>query len=352
MDLGLRMRVLVLNAGSSSIKLSSIGPAGETTGFDDLDDALGSRPDAVAHRVVHGGPRLRSASLIDDEVEAELGRLTELAPLHQPPALDGIRRAREVLPDVPHVACPDTVFHTTLAPDAFTYPVPQKWREEFGVRRYGFHGLAHGYTAGRVAELLPDARRVVIAHLGSGASLCAVRDGRSVDTTMGFTPEDGLVMGTRCGAIDPGVVTWLSTAKKLEPAEVAETMATRSGLQALAGTSDMKEVLDAGGGLAIDVYLHRLRALIGSMAAALDGLDALVFTGGTGEKSAELRGLATERLGWLGVAVDAERNAAVDDSGPDDADDISATGATARTLVVHVREDLEAARMTRELLDA
>jgi acetate kinase len=344
------MRVLVLNAGSSSIKLSRIGPDGETTGFDDLDEALASRPDAVAHRVVHGGPRLRAATVIDDEVEAELERLIELAPLHQPPALDGIRRARAALPDVPHVACPDTVFHTTLSPEAFTYAVPREWREEFGIRRYGFHGLAHGYTARRVAALLPDARRVVTAHLGSGASLCAVLDGRSVDTTMGFTPEDGLVMGTRCGAIDHGAVTWLSTAKKLEPAEVAETMATRSGLQALAGTSDMREILEDGGGLAIEVYLHRLRALIGSMAAAVDGLDALVFTGGTGEKSAELRRRATDRLGWLGVAVDEERNAAIGSSGPDDVAEIGADGAEAHTLVVHVREDLEAARLTRDLL--
>jgi acetate kinase len=353
------VRVLTVNAGSSSLKLSLVDSGGSgdatefggtATEFDDLGDALRSEPDAVAHRVVHGGPTLGAATVIDDEVEAELDRLTELAPLHQPPALDGIRRARAALPDVPHVACPDTVFHRTLPAEAATYPVPREWREDFGIHRYGFHGLAHGYTARRMRELLPDARRVVIAHLGAGASLCAVLDGRSVDTTMGFTPEDGLVMATRCGAIDPGIVTWLSTARKLAPAEVAETMATRSGLLGLAGTGNMKEILEAGGGLAIDVYLHRLCGLIGSMVAALDGLDALVFTGGSGEKSAELRRLATERLGWLGVAVDAERNAEVPDSGPDDTADIGTAGAAVRTVVVHVREDLEAARMTRELL--
>lgn len=360
------MRVLVVNAGSSTLKLSLL--VGEKrlahrtieTGGGDVEAALASTlrelepPDAVGHRVVHGGGVFSAATRIDDRVRARLGEFVELAPLHQPPALEGIDLVGRLLPDVPAVACFDTAFHSTLPPEASTYALPERWRSDFGLRRFGFHGLSHAYAARRAAELLGRSRaRIVICHLGAGASLAAVRDQTCVDTTMGFTPLEGLVMATRPGDVDPGIVLWLLRNTDLDVEAVEDGLQHRSGLVGLAGTPDMREVLDRSAHgderaqLALDVYVHRLRAGIAAMAASLGGLDALVFTGGVGENAPVVREKTVAGLGFLGLALDAERNAV---AAPDA--DLSASGATARCLVLAAREDLRIADETRRALAA
>ena len=271
--------VLVVNAGSSSLKLSVIGrhsdtPIAATTiegwvgGDVDVIAAFvhGQRIGAVGHRVVHGGPRFAEPVLLNDESREEIAALTTLAPLHQPRALAGIDAARRALPDAPAVACFDTAFHATLPVAAATYAVPAAWRQLWDVRRYGFHGLSHRWAARRAAELLqrPVASlAMVTCHLGAGASLCAVAGGVSVDTTMGFTPLEGLVMATRSGTVDPGLVIWLLR-NGLGIDDVNDGLERRGGLLALAGTADMRELLaarasgDRASGEAFDVYIHRL----------------------------------------------------------------------------------------------
>jgi acetate kinase len=257
------------------------------------------------------------------------------------------------LPGVPAVACFDTAFHATMAPAASTYALPAAWRERWGVRRFGFHGLSHAWVARRVPELLgrpAQGLAIVSAHLGAGASLCAIRDGRSVDTTMGFTPLEGLVMATRSGSVDPGLVLWLLERGRLSAGELSDGLEHRSGLHGLAGTADMRVVLErAAGGdadarLALDVYLHRLRAGIAAMAASLGGLDALAFTGGVGEHAPPVRAGAVDGLRFLGLAIDPARNGAQPDA------DLSAPAALVRTIVIAAREDLEIARQTRAAL--
>ncbi len=308
----------------------------------------------MGHRIVHGGERFRAAVRIEGDVEHQLRELTKLAPLHQPKSLAALDAVSEVLPDVPAFACFDTAFHATLPAAAATYALPVEWREHWHLRRYGFHGLSHAWVARRTPELLgceSDGLRIVSCHLGAGASLCAIKDGASVDTTMGFTPLEGLVMATRSGSVDPGMLLWLLEHEQLSTGELADALEHRSGLLGLTGSADMREILDrAGRGdaaarLALEVYSHRLRAGIAAMAAALDGLDALVFTGGVGEHSIEIRAQATAGLGFLGVAVDGDRNAR------SQADyKIGAWGAAVRTLVLTAREDMEIARQVRELL--
>jgi acetate kinase len=337
------MRILTVNAGSSSLKVHVVDDDLIAATYDKLPSSP-PQVDAVAHRVVHGGPALRDAVIVDDSVEAELRELTELAPLHQPKSLDALDAARRLLPDVPHVACFDTAFHATLPPAASSYAIPRGWSERYRIRRYGFHGLSHSWASRQAVALVPGARRVVTCHLGAGASLCAVLDGTSVDTTMGFTPVEGLVMATRSGSVDPGLVLWLA---EREP-DLADVLEHHSGLLGLSGTADMAEVLkraDDGAQLALAVYLHRLRAGIAAMAAALGGLDVCVFTGGVGEHAVAVRAKAIGGLRFLGLAVDDELNAS---AAPDC--DISATTATARTLVVTAREELEMARLARQLM--
>jgi acetate kinase len=367
---------LVVNAGSSSLKLRVLGPDDAVTTALDLSPWDGSADDpalrrflgglggpggvgVVGHRVVHGGRRFTQAVLIDDGVLAGIGDLTDLAPLHQPRALAGIAATRSALPGVPAVACFDTAFHAWLPPAAATYALPLSWTRRFGLRRFGFHGLSHAYAARRAARLLAvgDAERlrVVTCHLGAGSSLAAVRDGECVDTTMGFTPLEGLVMATRSGNVDPGLLIWLQQHGGLSVAEVSDGLEFRAGLAGLAGlpggSGDIRDVrLAADGGdaqarLALDVHAHRLRGQIAAMAAAMDGLDALVFTGGIGEHQPDTRAEAAAGLSFLGVEVDSGRNAAAQ---PDC--DISAPGAAARTLVIAAREDIEIARQSREVL--
>lgn len=363
------MRVLVVNAGSSGLKLRLLdddhlrrgedlpaGPAGFDTGR--LADVLRGweRPDAVGHRIVHGGAVFTGPVRLDRTVRRQLSDLTDLAPLHQPKSLAALDAVTAQLPAVDAVASFDTAFHSTLPAAAATYAIPREWRERYGIRRYGFHGLSHAYAAQRSAQLLDrpvEGLRTVTCHLGAGASLTAVVGGRSVDTTMGFTPLEGLVMATRSGTVDPGLVLWLEEHEHLSPHEVATALEERSGLTALAGTGDMRaieaaaEAGDPAALAALDVYVHRLVGGIGAMSAATGGLDVLVFTGGVGEHSAVVRSRAVARLGFLGAGLDSERNAAVHGD-----EDVTSTGATARTVVIAAREDLQIARETRRLLGA
>lgn len=360
------MRILVVNPGSSSLKLSMLdgdqilgscnvaAPAGH---FDEtvlrrfLDDQ--GTPDVVGHRVVHGGSFYSSAVRVDDTVLSRLAGLSDLAPLHQPTSLRGLHVVGRLLPQVPAVACFDTAFHVGLPVAAATYPLPAEWRARWPLRRFGFHGLSHAYTAGRVADLLGrdvGDLRVITCHLGAGASLCAVRGGRSVDTTMGFTPLDGLVMASRCGSLDPGLVLWLQQHAGMPAAELAATLEHRSGLTGLAGTGDMRELLaaeaagDTDAALALAVYLHRLRAGIASMAAAMDGADALVFSGGVGERAAPVRAGAVHGLSFLSLRIDPGANERAQPDAPVHAD------GSLPIWVIEAREDLEMARQIRALL--
>ena len=345
-------RVLCVNAGSTSLKLSMVEADGSTTGYDGLQEALaGPRPDVVAHRVVHGGDR-SGACLVDDAVRTELHDLTELAPLHQPPALRAMDEARNALPDVPHVACFDTAFHRTIPAQAATYALPARLRAK--VRVFGFHGLSHAWAARQARDRVPGARRVLVAHLGGGASLCAVLEGRSIDSTMGFTPLDGLVMGTRSGHLDPGAVLWLAEHTDEDLTEVLER---ESGLLGLCGTADMRDVLrlvdsgDDDARLALDVYLHRFGAMAASMAASLGGLDVVVLTGGVAEHGGRVNDLLLQRLGWLGVLTENDTPERSGPLGPDTPPrDLTADGSTARVLVVHAREDRQMADEARALL--
>jgi acetate kinase len=361
------VRVLVVNAGSSTLKLSVLqddqlvaardletsGPELDVTRIGGEVAALGA-VDAVGHRIVHGGEQFRRAVLVDPDVVRALTELSALAPLHQARSLAALSAVTGALGAVPAVACFDTAFHATLPPSSYTYPLPPDWRKRWGLRKYGFHGLAHAYAARRAAELLDRPigdLRLVTCHLGAGASLAAVLRGHSVDTTMGFTPLDGLMMATRSGSLDPGMILWLLEHTELTESDLSCALEHESGLRALAGSSDMRTVLhnladgDEPATLAIDVYTHRLRAGIAEMTAAMGGLDALIFSGGVGENAPPVRARTAVGLRFLGVAIDDAANEAIA------ADcDISLPGAGVATLVIKAREDLEIARQVRVLL--
>jgi acetate kinase len=299
--------------------------------------------------VVHGGEELRAATWIDADVRRRLHELIALAPLHQPRALAAIDAVSHRLGGIAAAACFDTAFHATLPAAAATYALPPEWPR----RRFGFHGLSHAHASRRVAELLgrePAELRVVSCHLGAGASLAAVHGGVSVDTTMGFTPVDGIVMATRPGSVDPGLLLWLLERGGVGIAELADALEHRSGLTALAGTGDMRDLLaresagDPDARAALAVYVHRLRAGVAAMAAAMNGFDVLVFTGGVGEHAPEIRAAAADGLGFLGVGLDPAANARARAEG-----EIGAQRARVRTAVVTAREDLEIARQVREL---
>ena len=363
------MRILVVNAGSSSLKLRLLGDGDEVIASRDLpppevtwqsSDALRAAlgelepVDAVGQRVVHGGTELVDPVVIDVAVLERIRSLSELAPLHQPSSIAGIEAVAAAMPGVPQVACFDTAFHAGMPDAAVTYALPAQWRERRPLRRFGFHGLSHAYLARRTAELLgrPETGlRVVTCHLGAGASLAAVRDGRSVDTTMGFTPLEGLVMATRSGDVDPGLLLWLQQHAGFAPETIAEGLERRSGLLGLAGSADMREVLAAEAAgepnaiLAVAVYVHRLRKGIAAMAASLGGLDALVFSGGVGEHATTVRARSAAALGFLGVSVDERRN---EDGGGDR--EIGEPGGRVATLVVESREDLEIVRQVRAVI--
>jgi len=362
--------VIIMNAGSSSLKASLLGDGDSVDSALELDawdgspdhpeltrflTAAGPRASVVAHRVVHGGSVFRHAVLIDDTVIDAISGLTDLAPLHQPRALAGIEAARRLMPGLPGVACFDTAFHAGMPDAAARYALPDGWTTRFGLRRFGFHGLSHAYAARRAAQLLGRdlaELRIVSCHLGAGASLAAVLRGRSVDTTMGFTPLEGLVMATRSGSVDPGLIVWLLQHGQLGVAELSAGLEKESGLAGLSGlpSGDMREVLQAAESgepaalLAVEVYLHRLRREIAAMAAAMNGLDALIFTGGVGEHSSQVRAAASAGLEFLGLTLDPDRNQVTADT------IISRDDSAAAVLVITAREDIEMARQARRAL--
>jgi acetate kinase len=363
------MRVLVVNAGSSTLKLAVVGADDEVAATSQLDDWAGDDAgdeidavvsrrdgvDAVGHRVVHGGSEFAGPEVLSDDVLDRIRQLATLAPLHQQRAVRAIEAAQRAVPNAPHVACFDTAFHATMPAAASTYALPAAWRERWDTRRFGFHGLSHAWVARRapaIAGREVAGTRTVSCHLGAGASLCAIADGASVDTTMGFTPLEGLVMATRSGSVDPGLVLWLLTTAGLDLDDVSGGLQHRGGLAALSGTDgDMRDVLaacDRGDGaaqLAFDVYVHRLRREIAAMAAALGGIDVLAFTGGIGEHAAAVRAAAACGLGFLGVAVDAAANDTCSGDG-----DIGVAGSPVVAVVVSAREDLEIAAEVRTVL--
>src|ERR1700722_17967287 len=352
--------VLVLNSGSSSVKFALLHPGtgervlsgvAEEVGTPEavlhvqrgagdpvtekLDDGsyqavitriLGSGPDLLGagligagHRVVHGGDRFTASVLVDDEVIAAIGSFSPLAPLHNPKALAGIEAVRAARPGLPQVAAFDTAFHHTMPPRAYRYAVPEDWYTRYGVRRYGFHGTSYRYVSERAAELLGrplGELHLVAAHLGNGCSATAIRGGVSVDTTMGLTPMEGLVMGTRSGDVDPGMFGYLAEQAGLTVDQLTDALDTKSGLAGLSGAgNDMRVILSAAAGgndraqLALDVFVHRLAKAVAALVTNLDRLDALIFTGGIGERSAEVRSLVLAHLAFLGLAEDRKANA-------------------------------------------
>jgi acetate kinase len=358
--------VLVVNAGGMTLKMSVVDESGCERWAHDIDpwdgdaavlsEVAGSTGavHAVGHRFVHGGAEFDESTVIDDATVEALERLTPLAPIHQPRALAAVRALRTAI-EVPHVACFDTIFHRTIPEHAATYALPAAWRHRWPLRRFGFHGFSHEHVAqhaGRIADLGADrsmtALRIVSCHLASGSSLCAIASGASVDTTMGMTPLDGVVMATRSGSVDPGLVLWLVQESGLGVDEIARGMRDDSGLRGLAGGSgDIREVLagcergDTDAELAYGVYVHRLRREIGAMAAVLGGVDVLAFTGGVGQNVAVLRADVTAGLGHLGLAISPELNDATDADA-----NITACGASAATVVVSTNEHAPIARHT------
>jgi acetate kinase len=366
--------VFVINSGSSSIKyqlvdvetgeaivnglIERIGEPGSkakdhVAGMKIALDALGTGHDitAVGHRVVHGGTVFTEATVITDKVEKQIDALSPLAPLHNPANLIGIRAARKALPDLPQVAVFDTAFHKTLAPAAYTYAIDAKVAAKYAVRRYGFHGTSHKYVSERAAQFLGrplNDTKTIVLHLGNGASACAIDGGRSIDTSMGMTPLEGLVMGTRSGDLDPAILTYLHREAGLSFDELDDLLNLRSGLLGLTGEGDMRDVQDAAtkgdaeAEAALAVYRHRIRHYIGAYLAQLGRLDALVFTAGVGENSVALRAQALDGLEGLGISVDPVRNAAVSKH----ARYISPDGSPVAVLVIPTNEELEIARQT------
>jgi len=314
----------------------------------------------VAHRVVHGGERFTEATLINDEVLNELEALSPLAPLHNPVNVAGIREMRRLFPAVPQVAVFDTAFHHTLPPYAYLYGLPWELYEKKHVRRYGFHGTSHHYVSLRAAHFLkrhPNQLQVVSCHLGNGASLCAVDHGRSVDTSMGFTPAEGLIMGTRCGDIDAGIIAFLERTEGCTASQTEELLNKKSGLLGLSGiSSDMREILKAADEgnhralITLKAYCYRVRKYIGAYVASMGGLDALIFTGGVGQGSAEVRALACQGLDFMGVTIDGQRNR--DARGSNEVCRISTDGSKVAALVVPTDEERMMAREALRALDS
>ncbi|MEG4089135.1 acetate kinase [Microcoleus sp. Pol12B4] len=316
---------------------------GRTQTINDLKEI-----DIVGHRVVHGGEDYQQSTLISPDVKKAIARLSVFAPVHNPVNLEGIEAIEKILGNVPQVAVFDTAFHAQLPPAAFVYPGPYEWLEN-GIRRYGFHGISHQYCARRAADILGKDLadlRLISCHLGNGCSLTAIRGGWSVDTTMGFTPVEGLMMGSRSGSIDPGILIHLLKQSDFTAEKLDDILNRNSGLKGISGvSSDMRQIGDAiaqgnqRAQLALDIYIHRLRAGIGAMLASLGGLDALIFTAGVGENSAVVRSAACEAFGFIGLKLDGDKN----QQSPLD-QDIAAVDSAVKILVIHTQEDWEIAR--------
>ena len=361
------LKILAVNSGSSSFKLGLFETAdgsvksvwqsrGEWHGnHEKAAEVLGpmlepvrNGIDAVGHRIVHGGPGLFGTTRLSPETRAQVERAGEIDPLHSNLELAAIDAVSALLdPDVPQYAVFDTAFFATLEPRAYVYPLPYDWCGQ-GIRRYGFHGTSHQYVSLRASEMLgnPSALRLITCHLGNGASLAAVRDGKAIDTTMGFTPLEGLMMGTRSGTVDPAILPYVMRTRGYSAVDVERILNEESGLKGISGVSgDMRKVLrarDAGNvraRLAIDMFVHRLAREMGGMLASLGGLDALVFTAGIGENTPEVRRRAAEAFGFLGARIDAGRN-----ESPEGDCDLAAEDSKVRLLLVHTREEEEIAR--------
>jgi acetate kinase len=315
---------------------------GETAVLSSLNEL-----NAIGHRIVHGGQFYRESVLINPEVKSHISRLAEYAPLHNMAALKGIEAMEQMFKGLPQIAVFDTAFHRTLPPEAAIYPGPYKWFEE-GIQRYGFHGISYQYCSKRAEEMLSKefpTSKMVICHLGAGASLCAVKDGKSYDTTMGFTPLEGLMMNTRCGTIDPGII--LERLKHVDLHTMTNELYRESGLLGVSGiSSDMREIFKSiqeknpRAQLAYDLYIHRLCACIGSMIASLSGMNALVFTAGIGENTSHLRQRVCDRFAFMGVQIDAKKN----ENPPHDDCDIAQKDSKIRVLIIHTQEAFEIAR--------
>jgi len=314
-------------------------------------------PIAVGHRVVQGGARFFEPTVVTELVKINIDELSVLAPLHNPANLAGIRAAERAFPDVPHIAVFDTAFHQTMPPAAYTYAIDRALAEKHRVRRYGFHGTSHRFVSRAAAEFLGrpvEELRLIVLHLGNGASACAVAEGRSIDTSMGMTPLEGLVMGTRSGDIDPAVLLHLQRRAGLDADATDRLLNSQSGILGLSGHADMRdleaarETGDEASVIAFDVYAHRIRSYVGAYAAQLGRVDAIVFTAGVGENSATVRAAALEGLDWFGVEVDEERNASTDRG----ARRISTDASRTAVLVVPTNEELEIARQALEVVPA
>jgi acetate kinase len=346
--------VLVVNAGSTSLKLHLVSETCQAARVRELEEVGPAGLDCVAHRVVHGGERFRDPVRVDDEVRAELRRLEPLAPLHNAPALRELDAARERFPQLPHVAVFDTAFHATIPAAAATYAVPRRWREEWGVRRYGFHGLSVAWSVERAPQMIgrpTEGLRMVVCHLGGGSSVTAVAGGRSVDTTMGFSPNEGVPMATRSGSVDPGALVAVLRRSGMDADALDHALNEESGMRGLAGGDGLELELerraaegDEAARLAVDVYVHRVAGAVAAMAASAGGLDALVFTAGIGERSPHVRERVCGRLAFLGVEVDPALNSAEGDR------DIAAPASPVRVAVIRAREELVAARAAREVI--
>lgn len=342
------LNVLIVNAGSTSLKLSLVDEDGSAQTIASLEE-VPADIDAVGHRVVHGGDRFREPVLINEAVLAGVEAVSELAPLHNAAALTAIEAARNALPDRPHVAVFDTAFHATLPEEAAIYPLPARWRRELGLRRYGFQGISAQWAAGQV-----PVPRLVVCHLGGGSSVTAIRDGQSVDTTMGLTPLEGLPMAARSGSIDPGLLLFLLRHGHADVDELEHALQHESGLLALSELSPHVHELEAAEAagnerarLALAVYARRIAQAVAAAAVTLDGLDAIVFTAGAGERSPQLRARVCAHLGFLGVEVDEAANRATTGDG-----EIAPAGSSVRVRVVVAREDLVIARAVQQTLTA
>ena len=382
------MLILVINSGSSSLKyqlrelhddgtdtdnpvqasglierigVSGSGVSNHTQALDvvarELDEVLdGRRIDAAGHRVVHGGERFKKPELVDPEVIRAIDRLAPLAPLHNPPATEGLRAIRDKWPDMPQVVIFDTSFHQTMPPEAWRYAIPDKWYTEHGIRRYGFHGTSHDLVTGKTAHLLGIDRSEfngIILHLGNGASATAIRRGKSVDTSMGYTPLAGLVMGTRSGDVDPSIITHLITSHGYDANQTDRILNHESGLLGLTGHADMRQVLESAEAghresrMALDVASYRLAKYIGGYHVAVDGAQAIAFTAGIGENSAPFRARVLDRLGVLGVRYDHELNM----SRSNEPRVISTDTSTVAVVVVPTDEEMAIAQQTFQLVE-
>ena len=371
--------ILVVNSGSSSLKYQLIDMVTEEVLAHGLVERVsdhgvafaqmlreiaageprleGISPVAVGHRVVHGGTAISQATVVTDQVLTQIHELASLAPLHNPGNLAGIEAAIAAFPDVPHVAVFDTAFHQSLAPASYTYAIDTTVANKHHIRRYGFHGTSHSYVASRTAEFLGRDLadlKIIVLHLGNGASACAIDCGRSIETSMGMTPLEGLVMGSRSGDLDPAILMYLSRVADYTPDQLDLLLNRESGLVGLTGLNDMRDVSlaatagDPGSTLALEIYAHRIRHYVGAYFALLGGLDAVVFTAGVGENSADVRARVIGPLAHLGLTLDESRNA-VPGGG---ARKISGEGASVSVLVIPTNEELEIARQLLDVLEA